>query len=336
MHKILIIGCGDIAMRIARLLHPKYRLYGLVRNPEYFQKLRKAGITPILGDLDQPSSLKKIACLAATVLHLAPPPAAERIVSTSTLFIDTRTRNLLAALSHGHSPQRLIYISTSGVYGDCKGAIVNETRPVNAHNPRAKLRIDAEQQIRRWASNNRVRASILRVPGIYAAERLPLERLKKGTPAILAAEDSYTNHIHADDLARCIIAAMLRGTANRTYHTVDDSHLKMGDYFDAVADASKLPRPLRINRAEAQNVLSPMLLSFMNESRRLTNSRMKQELKIRMLYPTVTDALEKIYAEIKSTMLDPAKTRLVSSDKQANTAQMDLFPMDEPAKTDIC
>ena len=290
MNRILIVGCGDIAMRVARLLRTRYRLLGLVRNPLRSIEMRAAGIEPLTGDLDDPHSLHRLSGLAHIVLHFAPPPAAEGGFS----FTDTRTRNLIAALSRGKLPQRLIYISTSGVYGDCSGAVVPETRPVHAQSPRAKLRVDAENRIRNWAMHNGVQASILRVPGIYAADRLPVARLKKGTPAIIEAEDGYTNHIHADDLARCVIAALRHAKPNRVYHTTDDSQMKMGEYFDAVADAFALPRAPRVTRIEAQSVLSPMLLSFMNESRRLMNTRMKQELKVRMRYPAVADALEEI------------------------------------------
>lgn len=291
MNKILIVGCGDIAMRVSRLLQPNVQVYGLVRNPAYLEKLRVAGIIPLVGDLDQRHTLKRISGIADTLLHFAPPPTAQNL---QTDFTDIRTRNLLAALSQGSLPRRLIYISTSGVYGDCNGEIVNETRPTNAQNARAKLRMDAEQQIRHWAKRNRVHASILRVPGIYSADRLPVERIKKGTPAIIEMEDSYTNHIHADDLARCVVSALQHAKPNRIYHTVDDSQMKMGAYFDAVATAFNLPLSPRVTRAEAQTVLSPMLLSFMNESRRLSNTRMKQELKFVMRYPTVTHTLDEI------------------------------------------
>lgn len=297
MNKILIVGCGDIALRVAGLLSRQAQLYGLIRKPEYRGKLQAAGIIPLMGDLDDRRSLQRLVGLADTVLHFAPPPAAERTPATPAphaALMDTRTRNLLAALSQGKLPKRLIYISTSGVYGDCKGDIVEETRPPRAQNARAKLRVDAEQQIRRWAHCNGVHASILRVPGIYAADRLPVERLKKGTPAIVDAEDGYTNHIHADDLARCVVAALHHGQPNRIYHTVDDSHMKMGAYFDAVAKAFALPAAPRVTRAEAQKVLSPMLLSFMNESRRLNNRRMKHELKVVLRYPTVAHTLEEI------------------------------------------
>ena len=290
MNRILIIGCGDIAMRVARLLHARYRLFGLLRNPLRAAELRAAGIVPLAGDLDDPCSLHRLSGLAHTVLHFAPPPAAEGSGSVT----DTRTRNLIATLSRGRLPQRLIYISTSGVYGDCSGAVVPETRPRHAQSPRAKLRVDAENRIRNWAIHCGVQASILRVPGIYATGRLPLERLKKGTPAIIDAEDGYTNHIHADDLARSVIAALRHARPNRAYHTSDDSQMKMGEYFDMVADAFDLPHAPRVTRAEAQRVLTPMLLSFMNESRRLTNTRMKQELHVRMRYPTVADALAEI------------------------------------------
>jgi nucleoside-diphosphate-sugar epimerase len=243
-------------------------------------------VVPILGDLDDRASLARIAGLAHEILHFAPPPN----VGTQ----DTRTRNLLSALSQGKPPRRLVYISTSGVYGDCAGEWISETHSLNAKTARALRRIDAERQVRAWANRNRVKVSILRVPGIYAADRLPLSRVQQGTPGIVAGEDGYTNHIHADDLARISVAALQRGKVCRVYHASDDSQLKMGEYFDSVADAFGLPRVPRISRAEAQRVLPETLLSFMNESRRLTNRRMKQELKVKLHYPTVADLLASI------------------------------------------
>ena len=288
MERLLIIGCGDVALRAIPLLKKGYQVFALVRNPAYCARLRSLGVKPLLGDLDNRASLVRIAGLADAVLHFAPPPN----VGTQ----DIRTHNLLSALSQGRPPKRLVYISTSGVYGDCAGEWVSETHTLNASTARAQRRIDAERQVRAWANSNRVQASILRVPGIYAADRLPLKRLEEGTPGIIAGEDSYTNHIHADDLARISIAALQRGKACRVYHASDDSPLKMGEYFDHVADAFGMPRVPRISRAEAQRVLPDALLSFMNESRRLTNHRMKRELKVKLNYPTVADLL----AEVRS------------------------------------
>lgn len=291
MRRLLIIGCGDVAMRAIPLLERSFQLYALVRDPDRRDGLRALGVEPILGDLDERGSLGRLAGLADAVLHLAPPP--------NTGSHDTRTRNLLSALLQGRGrrrklPARLVYISTSGVYGDCGGAWVSETTLLKSTSLRALRREDAERQIRNWAKRNRVNASILRVPGIYAADRLPISRLQQGTPGIIASEDSYTNHIHADDLARICVAALQRGRACRVYHASDDSLLKMGDYFDKVADAFGMPRVPRISRAEAQLVLSEMMLSFINESRRLTNQRMKRELKVKLGFPTVADLLATI------------------------------------------
>jgi nucleoside-diphosphate-sugar epimerase len=286
MRRLLIVGCGDVALRTIPLLIQGYKVYAMVRNRGYFARLRALGAVPLPGDLDERDSLARIAGIADMVLHLAPPQ--------NSGVHDLRTHNLLSALAKGKLPKRLVYISTSGVYGDCAGARVSETRPLKATSPRAQRRVDAEQQIRRWARRNQVQASILRVPGIYAAERLPLQRLQQGTPAVATSEDSYTNHIHADDLARIIVAALRRGRSCRVYHASDDSELRMGEYFDSVADAFGMPRLPRISRAEAQKVLPESLLSFMNESRRLINRRLKSELKVRLRYPTVADMLAAI------------------------------------------
>lgn len=290
-NKLLIVGCGDVASRVASLLTQRFQLFGLCRKVENFASLRALGIKPIAGDLDQPASLTKIAGVSAhTILHLAPPPSQGKR--------DVRTRYLLAALSQHQAhvkkrilPQRLIYISTSGVYGNRDGNWISESDPTNPGNERAYRRLDAEQQLRNWGIRNQVPISILRVPGIYAHNRLPLERLRRGTLALLPNEDSYTNHIHADDLAHIIVAALRLGKPGRIYHASDDSHLKMGEYFDLVAKYFNLSFPEKITRQQAQVALSPGLLSFMLESRRLTNRRLKQELQAQLRYPTVEDCL---------------------------------------------
>jgi nucleoside-diphosphate-sugar epimerase len=246
MDRVLIIGCGDIAMRVASLIGKRYRLYGLVRNPSRHQALRDAGIIPLPGDLDDACSLHRLAGLAHIVLHFAPPG--------NSGSIDQRTRNLLASLSRGLLPRRLIYISTSGVYGDREGDQVTETDQIQPQSMRARRRVDAETQIRNWVKRNKVHASILRVPGIYAADRLPLDRLISGTPAIVADEDSYTNHIHADDLAAVVVQGLRHAGLNRIYNACDDSYLKMGAYFDAVAGAFDLYMLDRVKEWEEQGI----------------------------------------------------------------------------------
>lgn len=278
--RVLILGCGDVGMRLLPLLAPRYRVLAVTSNPQRCAELRAAGAIPIVADLDAPLTLGRLARLAPTIVHLAPPQSEGRI--------DRRTRNLAAILPEG---ARLVYVGTTGVYGDCAGARFDETRPVRPANARAVRRVDAETVLRAWARRRHARLSILRVPGIYAADRLPLERLQKGLPALTQADDVHTNHIHADDLARVALAAMRHGAANRVYHAVDDTELKMADYFDAVAAAAGLPAPPRLPRAELERSVSPMMLSFMSESRRLDNTRIKQELGVRLRYPQVQTLL---------------------------------------------
>lgn len=288
---MLIIGCGDVGMRVLRLLRPRWRVFALTSTPARMTALRAAGAVPVPGNLDDPASLNRlsgIARLAQAVLHLAPPPAQGAG--------DPRTAALLQALMRsGAPPQRLVYGSTSGVYGDCAGALFDETRPLAPGTDRARRRVAAESLVRAYGRLSGARVTLLRIPGIYAADRPgghPRERLLRGTPVLAPDDDVFTNHIHADDLARACVAALLRGLPQRAVHASDDTELTMGDYFDLAADLCGLPRPPRITRAEAGARLSPMLLSFMSESRRLDNQRLKRELRLSLRYPTVREGLQ--------------------------------------------
>jgi nucleoside-diphosphate-sugar epimerase len=284
MANILIIGCGDIGTRCARLLLPRHHVFALVRSVATAERLRAAGITPILGDLDQTASLARLGGLANQVLHFAPPSAVG--------CHDLRTRNLLSALGkRAILPRRLVYISTSGVYGDCGGAQIDETRTPNPQSARGIRRLDAEIQVRLWGQRLGIITPIVRVPGIYALDRLPLTRLRQGMQVLRVEDDVYTNHIHADDLARIAVHALRYGKASRIYHASDDSALKMGDYFDRVASAFDLPFPPRISRAEAEACMPAARLSFMQESRRMSNMRIKRELRVRLQYPDVDATL---------------------------------------------
>jgi nucleoside-diphosphate-sugar epimerase len=283
---LLIVGCGDIGLRVAHALRGRLRLLALTSNAERAPRLRQAGIVPLTGDLDDAASLWRLARVADWVLHLAPPPQG----GTG----DPRTSALLHTLARGGRVQRLVYASTSGVYGDCGGERIDETRPPRPQTDRARRRLDAEAQVRRFGRTAGARTVILRIPGIYAADRAgghPRERLARGTPVLAAADDVFTNHIHADDLARACIAALFRGAPQRVVHASDRSDIKMGDYFDLAAELCGLPRPRRITRAEAEQSLPPMLLSFMSESRRLINRRLEQELRVKLRYPTVREGL---------------------------------------------
>ena len=267
MQKLLIIGCGDVARRALPALTTHYEVAALSRHPQDLP----SGVKAIATDLDSLETTDWRGFPADCVLHSAPPG--------DNGAIDARTRKLLAAYADGGKlPRRFVYISTSGVYGDCGGDWVDESRPVNPQSDRARRRVDAENRLLAWGRATGVNVSVLRVPGIYAADRLPVERLRRGTAALRAEDDVYTNHIHADDLAAICVAALERAAAGGIYNASDDSELKMADYFDLVAGRAGLPPPPRISRAEAQQKINPALLSFMSESRRLRNARMKAEL----------------------------------------------------------
>lgn len=291
--RLLIVGCGDVGQRVASILNAykstqaqPLRVLALTSSADRIPAFRAQGIVPLLGNLDDAASLLRLAGLATHVLHLAPPP--------SEGWTDPRTLALTRALRLRTAPSAFVYGSTSGVYGDLAGGKAKETLPTAARTPRAVRRVSAEQTVRflgRSSSNNStIRTSILRIPGIYAPNReggTPKQRLLKGTPVLAAKDDVYTNHIHADDLARACLAALWRGKSQRIYNVNDDSHMKMGDYFDFAADLYGLPRPPRVPRSTAHDQLPLMLLSFMSESRKMDNTRLKQELKFKLDYPTV-------------------------------------------------
>jgi nucleoside-diphosphate-sugar epimerase len=283
---LLIVGCGDIGLRVLRLVQPRWRILALTTAPDRCAELRALGATPLVGDLDAPSTLWRLAALADAVLHLAPPPAQGPS--------DPRTAALLRALARAGRVRRLVYASTSGVYGDCQGERIDETRRVSPATARAGRRVDAEARVRHFGRASGCKVSILRIPGIYASNRAgghPRERLLRGTPVLVAADDVYTNHIHADDLARACVLALHRALPQRVLHACDDTELRMGDYFDLAADICGLARPQRITREEARQVLPTMQLSFMSESRRLSNLRLKRELRLKLRYATVAEGL---------------------------------------------
>jgi nucleoside-diphosphate-sugar epimerase len=284
--RLLIVGCGDVGLRVLRLLRHRWRVLALTSSPQRRDLLRAAGALPLLGNLDDATTLARLAHVADAVLHLAPPAAQGRD--------DTRTAALLQALARGGAVKRIVYASTSGVYGDCAGERVRETRRLRPATERAQRRASAEALVRAYARAFAARVTVLRVPGIYAFDRVggdPRERVRRGAPALVAQEDVVTNHIHADDLARACVAALWRGPTMRAIHVNDDSTLTLGEHLDRVADACGLPRVPRLTRAQAQQAMTPTQLSFLSESRQLDNTRMKRELRLVLRYPSVEAAL---------------------------------------------
>lgn len=293
--RVLIVGCGDIGQRVAEKLVGHYRVLALARSDAAAATLRQLGITPIRGDLDQRRSLQRLCGLAAWVIHLAPPRTEGHD--------DARTRHLLAALRAQKrstqkrpivAPARLLYISTSGVYGDCAGQQVRESRPCRPQSARALRRAAAEREVRRCGRAGRWRTSILRVPGIHGPDRLPLQRLGGGQPVMRRDEDSWGNHVGADDLAHAITVLLHRGRPQRVYNVCDSDPQPMGQYLNRLCAALGLPPLPEVSRAEAEQRLSPSLWSFQRESRRLDNGRLQRETRWRPTLATVDDLIRQL------------------------------------------
>lgn len=298
---IFIVGCGYVGRRVAAAERARgSRIIALARSENSAQALRTLGIESVRGDLDDPGSLAGLDVAGQGVYYFAPPP--------TTGVRDPRMAAFLVAVTP-RSPRRIVYISTTGVYGDCHGEWVDEARAPNPTADRARRRLDAEQQLRACGARTGCEAVILRVPGIYGPDRLPVERLRKGLPLLREDEAPWSNRVHADDLVAACLAAMAHGRAGAVYNVSDGHPSTMTDYFRRVADALALPRPPEISRVESAGGpsmargprLGPIgeagaqidegMLSYLAESKRIDNRRMREELGVSLRYPTLAEGL---------------------------------------------
>lgn len=282
---LLIVGYGDIGQRVAKLaLAEGRKVMALVRSAEKACHLAAHGISPVLADLDNPSTpVKNLDPAGMTILYTVPPPGGGEY--------DTRLRVFLGSIEPGNEPQVLVYLSTTGVYGDQHGAIVSEETPTKAETSRARRRIDAEKLLIAWGKNRQVKIVILRVAGIYGHNRLPLSRISEGMPVLRSEESPFSNRIHADDLARLCLAAIEKGEDGEVINICDGETSTMTDYFNAVAEAFNLPRPPQVTMAEAKEQMPPLLFSYFSESRRIDNRRMRERLGVKLLYPDLASGL---------------------------------------------
>ena len=296
MPDVLIIGCGDIGVRVARLLQAEGgRVTGLVRNAVGAERLQRFGITPVRGDLDEPATLAGLPTAGTLLFYMAPPPGGGPW--------DTRMRHFCSMVDRERAPTKVVYLSTSGVYGDCGGARVTESTPVNAQTSRAKRRLDAETVLRDWGGQLGVPVVILRVTGIYGPGRLPLTRLQQGQPVLCEAEAPPTNRIHADDLAAVCLAAGAKGENGEVFNVSDGRPGTMTEDFNAAADLLGLPRPPQVTMAEARQVLEPTMLSYLTETRRMDNRRMLERLGVTLRYPDLVSGLQDVIAQLDAPQM---------------------------------
>jgi len=282
MDSVLIVGCGDIGLRLAGLCSGA-TVTGLVRSESGVARLRARQVLPKLLDLDAAFEPDDLAGASCQLYYLAPPPPHGDT--------DPRVEAVCAALRGQHRPRKVVYLSTTAVYGDCGGRWIDETAPLQPATARGRRRVDAERCWLRWGNSQGVPVVILRVPGIYGPGRLPLERLRKGLPVLGEQESPFTNRIHADDLARVCLLAMQRGRAGQAYNVSDGHPTSMSDYFNRIADILSLPRPPVVDRATAERELSASMLSFLSESKRILNTKMLDELGVRLQYANLDQGL---------------------------------------------
>ena len=292
MEPVFIVGCGDIGRRVARLVMGRGgTVTALVRSEESAARRRELGIATVEGTLDDPDTLTGLPTRGAVVFYFVPPPGGGNI--------DTRVRNFCAAVAPGDEPRKLVYVSTSGVYGDCGDETVTEETPVNPQTARARRRLNAETVLRAWGEERGVTVVILRVTGIYGPGRLPLQQLTSGQPVLLESEARFTNRIHSEDLARVCVAAAERGDDGDIFNVSDGHPCTMTEYFNACADALGFPRPRQVTMAEARQVMTPLMLSYVTESRRMDNRKMLEKLGVELLYPTLKEGLKASVAPVE-------------------------------------
>lgn len=290
MESVLIVGCGDIGRRLARLAVAKsVPVTALVKSDASRRRLKAEGIPVLSGDLDGPRPLAGLPTRGRVVYYFVPPPGGGHL--------DTRIRTFCGSIEPGEEPARVVYISTSGVYGDCGGERVTEERAPNPQTARARRRLDAERLLAEWGAHRGSEVVILRVTGIYGPGRLPVERIRSGQPVLADAEAPYTNRIHADDLARVCLAAGERGEGGEIFNVSDGHAGTMTEYFNAVADACGLPRPPQVSLEEARRVMTPLMLSYIGESRRMDNTKMLAKLGVELLYPDLESGIRASLAE---------------------------------------
>lgn len=293
----LIAGCGYVGARLAKRLAADRDVRAVVRSDASAAGLREHGIFTLQVDLDSPgdeAEAMRAAADGASVVYLAPPPDA----GTN----DPRLTRFLAALS-GARPVSLLYMSTTGVYGDTGGAVVTERAELAPASDRARRRVSAERAVVDWSATRRLRYVILRVPGIYGPHRLPLERLRRGEPVLRREDAGPGNRIHVDDLVSACIAA-LDTSASCTINVTDGDHASTTDYLCATAELAGLPPPPLVTREEAQTQISPGMLAFLNETRRVDSTRMREVLRVPLRYPDMRSGIAASLEEMRTPPRD--------------------------------
>jgi nucleoside-diphosphate-sugar epimerase len=288
----LIAGAGYVGLRLARRLQPQWRVVALARSDSAATRLSAAGLEVLPADLDgklAPGALS--VADGAAIAYLVPP--AEGTDG------DPRLAGFLGALGEAR-PSAFLYVSTTGVYGDTGGGVVTEAAPVMPSSDRGCRRAAAERIASEWCSARGVRCVILRVPGIYGPGRLPLDRLHRGEPALRPEDSGPGNRIHVDDLVTACVAALERPVRG-IFNVTDGNHSSTTEFLQRTAALAGLPPPPLVALAEARGRISPGMLSFLVESRRVDNRRMREELGVEPHYAVLDAGIAASLEEMRAT-----------------------------------
>lgn len=292
LENVFIAGCGDIGVRVALLVQQAGGIVsGLARSDERAEYLRTFRIEPVMADLDDSASLANLQIAGQVVFYFAPPPGGGPF--------DSRMRNFCQVIGSGQLPEKVVYLSTSGVYGDCGGEWVTEETPLNPQTSRAQRRVDAEATLQEWGRVHGVAIVILRVTGIYGPGRLPLARVQQGHPVLSEEESPPTNRIHADDLAAICVKAAEKAVDGDIFNISDGQPGTMTQYFNAISDLLYLPRLPQIDMEKAKQVMNPMMLSYLTETRRMDNHKMMEQLGVTLMYPDLDSGLDNVVAQLE-------------------------------------
>ncbi|MBL1433535.1 MAG: SDR family oxidoreductase [Gammaproteobacteria bacterium] len=283
----IIIGCGYVGQYLAHAeMAADHSVNGFATHADKAQQLSQQGIDCGVLNLDDANTVAPN--LKQRVVHYhVPPPSSGRV--------DLRVSTFINLIDKQPLPKRIVLISTTGVYGhvpsgyNTDGRWVTEAFPTNPQSDRARCRLSAEQQFSTWCQHNHVELVVLRVPGIYGPGRTPEARLSK--PVVCKEEAPFSNRIHVHDLVNACARAASIESPLPLYNVSDGQPSTMTEYFNAVADHAHLPRPKSISLEQAKSELSPAMLSYLSESRRIDNTLMREHLGVRLRFPDLASGL---------------------------------------------
>ena len=286
--KSVVFGCGDIGRRTVKWLLSSgvdaENVYAYVNTSKSAELCARMKVIALTVDLDK--TIRDVSlCHEADLYYTVPPQKSGDLDQRSRALLENWQDNKI-------TPKKVVLISTTGVYGDCDGQWVDESTPINPHSARAKRRCDSEEVWLKWGRSNKVPVIVLRVPGIYSFSRLPRQRLIKRTPVVNPQECGFTNRIHADDLAQVCVKAMELGVGGEVFNVTDGTPGKISEYLQAAAHVLGMEPLPQISMREAHKVLSAGMLSYLGESRKISNKKMLEDLDVVLNFPDMLQGIK--------------------------------------------